>query len=331
MRADAHADAEEPPKLSLNDLTVVEQLTQKIAGRRVVASISGGKDSAAMSLYLRELGIEHDRVFLDTGWEHAATYDYLRGELTRNLGPIVELKPKLPEIDMTIIRRPRVRAAVEAGNSMVILCLAKEMLPSRVIRFCTQDLKVYPMQAFITARVEAGDEVINAVGIRRAESQARSKMTEWEWSDGFDCEVWRPLLTWSEQEVVDIHTRHGLRPNPLYLRGAERVGCWPCIYARKSEVRMLGDTDEERVALIDELEQELSDRARERAEKAGTVPRERTWFHACSGRSKEQLCRFVGWSIGRANLAVGARTSRWSSSPTQTRAACGGGSARRCP
>ena len=28
-----------------------------------------------MSLWLTEQGIEHDRVFLDTGWEHADTYD----------------------------------------------------------------------------------------------------------------------------------------------------------------------------------------------------------------------------------------------------------------
>jgi hypothetical protein len=54
-----------------------------LEGKTVVASISGGKDSAAMSLHLRERGIEHRRVFMDTGWEAGETYDYLRGELTR--------------------------------------------------------------------------------------------------------------------------------------------------------------------------------------------------------------------------------------------------------
>jgi 3'-phosphoadenosine 5'-phosphosulfate sulfotransferase (PAPS reductase)/FAD synthetase len=277
-----------------------EELMNKIAGRRVIASISGGKDSAAMSLYLRELGIEHDRVFFDTGWEHPATYEYLRGELTREIGSIVELQAKFPAIDTSAITRPRVRAAVEAGNAMVIACLQKAMFPSRVIRFCTQDLKVFPMQAYISTRVEAGEEVINAVGIRRAESDARAKMSEWEWSDGFDCEVWRPLVDWSEQEVIEIHARHGLRPNPLYLQGATRVGCWPCIFARKAEVRMLGDTDEERVALIDELEQELTQRARARAEESGAkLSFERTWFQQFKGRSREQLWpirRMVEWS-----------------------------------
>src|SRR5258708_6462847 len=50
--------------------------------RRVAASISGGKDSAAMGLWLMEQGIDYDRVFADTGWEHPKTYEYLRGPLT---------------------------------------------------------------------------------------------------------------------------------------------------------------------------------------------------------------------------------------------------------
>ncbi len=44
----------------------MSDLTTRIAGRRVVASISGGKDSAAMSLWLTDQGIDHDRVFCDT-------------------------------------------------------------------------------------------------------------------------------------------------------------------------------------------------------------------------------------------------------------------------
>ena len=61
---------------------LAEQILKTIRGRKVVASVSGGKDSAAMSLYLCEVGVAHERVFMDTGWEHRITYEYLRGELT---------------------------------------------------------------------------------------------------------------------------------------------------------------------------------------------------------------------------------------------------------
>jgi len=36
-----------------------------------VLSLSGGKDSTAAALWLREQGIPHVRLFMDTGWEHA--------------------------------------------------------------------------------------------------------------------------------------------------------------------------------------------------------------------------------------------------------------------
>jgi 3'-phosphoadenosine 5'-phosphosulfate sulfotransferase (PAPS reductase)/FAD synthetase len=225
----------------------------KLNGRRIVASISGGKDSAALSLWLTELELEHDRVFLDTGWEHPLTYEYLRGELTRVLGPITELRGE---------------------HDMVQLIRQKQMFPSRTRRFCTQELKVRPMQRYLNARMEAGEDVVNAVGIRREESAARSSALEWEHSDGFDCEVWRPLVSWTFEDVVAIHQRHSLKPNPLYLMGASRVGCWPCICARKGEIKLVADTDPGRIDEIRRLEDELT----------GWAKAPRAWFQAPLGR-----------------------------------------------
>lgn len=214
---------------------VSSELVAKLAGRTVIASISGGKDSTALSLWLTEQGIEHERVHLLTGWDSQVTMDYLRGELTRALGPIQEIRGPLLMRD---------------------LILKKGMFPSRQRRFCTEELKILPMQRFLRER---DDDCVNAIGIRRAESAARSAALEWEWSSVFDCEVWRPLVDWSEQDVIDIHRRHNVAPNPLYLQGAERVGCWPCINARKSEIRMLAVRDPARIDELEELETLVSD------------------------------------------------------------------------
>lgn len=265
-------------------MSINDSLTS-LRGRRVVASVSGGKDSAAMSLWLLEQGVEHDRVFMNTGWEHPATYEYLRGPLTHKLGPIVELRAPLLMEDL--IRK-------------------KGMFPSRVRRFCTQELKIRPMQRYLAERQSAGEEVINAVGVRAAESQARSRLREWEWQEGFDCEVWRPILLWTEQHVIDIHKRHGLPPNPLYLLGAIRVGCWPCIHARKAEIRLIADKDPDRIVRLRVLEGDVAAAAQERAARdereLKSLP---TWFQNPTSRAGDDghrdgscwpIDRVVEWS-----------------------------------
>jgi 3'-phosphoadenosine 5'-phosphosulfate sulfotransferase (PAPS reductase)/FAD synthetase len=197
-------------------------------------------------------------VFLDTGWESPITYEYLRGELQRVLGPITWIKGE---------------------RTMEELIRHKGMFPGRRIRFCTQFLKVFPMAQYLRERIHAGDDLVNAVGIRAAESVARSQLGEWEWQDSFDAEVWRPLIRWTEQDVIDIHHRHGLRPNPLYLLGATRVGCWPCIFARKSEIRLVADTDPARIVRLRVLEDEVAVAARTRALRDGReLTNAPTWF-----------------------------------------------------
>lgn len=226
----------------------------------VIASISGGKDSAALSLWLTEQGIEHERVFADTGWEAPQTYDYLRGPLTDKLGPITE---------------------VRAERQMADWIRHKAMFPSRTRRWCTDELKLKPLFGHIFGRVGAGGAVVNAVGIRADESSARANLPEW---DGFsdsrgEFDIWRPLIRWSEQDVIDIHQRHELLPNPLYFAGATRVGCWPCIYSRKAEIKLIADIDPARVDLIAALEADATEKADARAASKGkTNHHPRTFF-----------------------------------------------------
>jgi 3'-phosphoadenosine 5'-phosphosulfate sulfotransferase (PAPS reductase)/FAD synthetase len=215
----------------------------KLDGKTIVASVSGGKDSAAMSLWLTEHGLEHRRVWANTQWEAQVTEDYIRGPLTAKLGPIDE---------------------VAGPRGFEELAIHKGMFPSRLKRFCTTELKVKPIQRYMAA---IDDDLVNAVGIRADESAARAKMTRWEWNESFDCWVWRPMLEWTMDDVVAIHKRHGLLPNPLYLQGASRVGCWPCINARKSEITLVAETDPARVDRIRALEQRVGDEAYARAER----------------------------------------------------------------
>lgn len=231
------------------------ELRDRIDGRPIIASVSGGKDSTAMCLHLLELGLDFEPVFMDTGWESARTYDYLRDVLPGVLGrPIRWLRAevKLTEEQQAAVNR------IGLDSPMVRAIVKKGMFPSRMRRFCTQETKVFPMRAYLDS---LGDEVVNTVGIRAEESPSRARMEEWETPDWFRGETWRPILRWTFADVVAIHTRHGVVPNPMYLDGAERVGCHPCIFARKAEVAAL---PEERVALIERLEAEVGQAAEAR-------------------------------------------------------------------
>lgn len=266
------------------DLSPRAAALHRLAGRRVVASVSGGKDSAAMSLYLAELGIDHERVFMDTGWESQITYDYLRGPLTDKLGPITEIRGEL---------------------DFVQLVEKKGLFPSRVMRFCTEELKVFPVQQWLAAR-EDGAELVNATGIRRGESKPRESALEWEWSDGFDLEVWRPLVAWKAEDVAAIHRRHGLEMNPLYGLGASRVGCWPCIHARKSEIALVARIDPPRIDLIRELSRRLNERGAARDAALGRPFMPRSMFSYHGGDS-----RHIPISIDEAVEWANSKRGEW--------------------
>jgi len=215
-----------------------------------VLSLSGGKDSTAASLWLREQGIEHLRVFHDTGWEHSVLYEHL-DYLEEKLGPIIRISgfiniPEGWETEVAAIEQKLGRP-----SAMVRWTVRKAMFPQRMRRWCTQELKVRPFLRWARAQ---DDDVLNVVGIRAEESAARSKLPEREPMPGAeDIEVWRPLLTWTLADVVAIHARHGVLPCKLYLDGATRVGCWPCIMANKAELAMLGK-DDARVEVVRDLE-----------------------------------------------------------------------------
>lgn len=275
-----------------------ERVRERVArGSTVILSCSGGKDSTATGLVLKELGIPFQAIFCDTGWEHQDTYRYLREDLPGILGPITWLRCDAPwpdKIRLPMLRREnvctkeeieqaeraealRMRPILEAHavaieqllevnfSPLVRRALTKATMPARVLRWCTQELKFFPARDFLATL----DDPINVVGIRHEESKARSEMPEWERDEGLDCDVWRPIIRFTLDDVIAIHKRHGVTPNPLYLKNASRVGCYPCIFSRKFEISVL---DDRRIEAIRMLEAAVAELAEVRIRRAGNTP-----------------------------------------------------------
>jgi 3'-phosphoadenosine 5'-phosphosulfate sulfotransferase (PAPS reductase)/FAD synthetase len=210
-----------------------------IEDRPLVVSVSGGKDSTAMALWLIEQGLR-DRchfVFADTGWEHPSVYEYLK-YLEEKIGPIHRAtSSKYPE-------------------GMSDLARKKGIFPGRTLRFCTTELKVVPIKEYLSTF----DDPINVVGIRAEESKSRAAMDMFDNGGPMGIDTWRPIIEWGVEQVVEIHSRNNVRPCGLYLRDknpSSRVGCYPCIYARKNEIAAIAENDPWRIDEIRELEKEL--------------------------------------------------------------------------
>lgn len=240
----------------------------------VVASVSGGKDSTALMLALRDAGVPFRAVFSDTGWEAPETYAYL-DTLRERIGPIDVVRPKR-DMRKSIMHR--------AG------------FPARMQRWCTRELKINPLRAYHDA---IGVETVSVMGIRGDESESRRQMPVWADDDEWGGYVWRPLMHWTIGDVIAIHRRHNVPMNPLYHGGAERVGCYPCIFSRKEEIRQL---PEWRIAEIEALECETTtERARRNAETPGRYAHDRSTFFQT---------RTPGQTMGIREIHAWSRTER---------------------
>lgn len=217
--------------------------------------ISGGKDSTALLLWAvheSRYPKESLRVtFCDTGNEHEFTYEYIRF-LSERVHPVEWLKP---ELDFYQLARK------------------KHRFPSVKARFCTTELKIKPSRDYIHDLLREGYEVRLHTGVRAAESADRAKLPEREFDPDFLTETYRPILTWKLADVLAIHDRYGIPPNPLYGLtrtlpwngepnpfygdGITRVGCYPCIMSRKSEIAKIARLTPERVEWLAAQEESI--------------------------------------------------------------------------
>lgn len=185
----------------------------------------------------------------------------------------------------------RVLAALQpTGNPYLDLCLWKGRFPSRTTQFCTQFLKTEPLVEYMMGFLDQGYEVWSWQGVRADESPGRANLLELEDVGGG---LWnhRPIHKWNIDQVFDIHRRHGIKPNPLYLMGMSRVGCMPCINASKGEVLAISQRFPGHIERIALWESQVGAVAK-RNDGASFFPDP----HRSKGLDKRGIYKMVEWS-----------------------------------
>lgn len=214
---------------------------------RNIVSLSGGKDSVALWLWAIRMGLNPIAVYADTHWEWEELEGSGRGGHYAHLDLLEARIGKIHRVGIDETFEDVVRR--------------KSSFPSRVRKWCTEELKLVPFRDWLDQfREETGDDVQVLLGIRREESADRAdeqKTPEREHSDFYDADVWRPILDWTVEQVIAEHRRAAIPMHPLYHEGAERVGCFPCVNASKAELAIVGRIAPKRVDRIRNLETEM--------------------------------------------------------------------------
>ena len=173
---------------------------------RHILGLSGGKDSTALAIYMRDRVPEMEYFFCDTGAELPETYEYL-AKLEVYLGKkIVRLSS-----DRTFDHWLKVYRGT---------------LPSPQMRWCTKVLKIEPLEKWIGT-----DKAISYVGLRADEASRKGYMSTKQnmmsvfpfIDDGLEL-----------RDIENLLIESGLG-KPSYYEWRSRSGCYFCFYQRKQE------------------------------------------------------------------------------------------------
>jgi 3'-phosphoadenosine 5'-phosphosulfate sulfotransferase (PAPS reductase)/FAD synthetase len=180
---------------------------------RHVLGISGGRDSAALALYMRHFKpeIEIEYFFTDTGKELPEVYEYL-GRLEGGLGkPIKRLNPDR-DFDFWLKQY-------------------NNYLPSPQSRWCTRQLKLRPFEQWVRPSTETGTTVYSYVAIRADEEFREGYLSK---HDNLIIKLPFKEAGIDKAGVLEILEASGLGL-PAYYSWRSRSGCTFCFFQQKIE------------------------------------------------------------------------------------------------
>ncbi|NTW00732.1 MAG: phosphoadenosine phosphosulfate reductase family protein [Oscillochloris sp.] len=173
-------------------------------GRHIV-NLSGGKDSTALAIFLRDKIPQLEYLFCDTHKELPETYAYL-------------------DRLAAYLQRPIIKLNAQRGFDHW-LDMYGGMLPSARVRWCTRKLKIEPFEAYV-----GSETVWSYVGIRADEARSGYISTKPNIHPLFPFKEFG--LAFADIERLLDESGLGL---PSYYEWRQRSGCFFCFFARGGE------------------------------------------------------------------------------------------------
>ena len=199
---------------------------------RHIVSLSGGKDSTALAIYLKQQypRIPAEYVFCDTGTELPETYEYL-ARLEAYLGKRIA---RLDALDVLRVRRKSGRAAFDIYLNEVF----SGFLPNPRSRWCTRVLKIEPFEAYV-----GSDRAFGYIGIRGDESREGYKPQKPPVIS--DRPNILPVYPFKDDGIGIAGVRRLLEESglgfPEYYKWRSRSGCYFCFYQQAGEWKGLAE------------------------------------------------------------------------------------------
>ena len=213
--------ADQLPLFPTDDVAVPNPLELLRQGAALVLSVSGGKDSDAMSHWLLDQRTAE-------GW--CGPVKMVHADLGRAdwhmTGDYVEGLAQRQEVELHVVRWSdgdlidRIWQRWEKDKT-------RPCWPSAAARYCTSDLKRGPISRWIRHTFPTGT-VICAMGLRAGESHARAR--------GRRVLNWLPIHDWAETDVWDCIRQHGNIHHEAYKYGNDRLSCACCVLANPNDL-----------------------------------------------------------------------------------------------
>lgn len=213
-------------------------------GALFLVSHSGGKDSQAMFLFLKDLVPKNQLIVV---------HSHLAG---------VEWEGVVEHIENTISGHELIQ--VQAKKDFFQIVEERGMWPSSTIKNCQSTLKRDVIQTVYT---KIGNErgakiIVNCMGIRAAESTERSKKTPIEInkrSSNLKRIVWNlmPIFNWTTEDVFGFIRKSGQEPHWAYSVGMSRLSCCFCVVASPADLKISAKYNPEILEKIAALEKKI--------------------------------------------------------------------------